>query len=100
MLGGFAAAKANGGFAALVVSLILVLISKRALRSADARDRPLLRLAQRIVTLRGTRYTDADLTGADFTGTFLTQADMRRAVLAEAVWNENRLPVLFDDDNA
>jgi uncharacterized protein YjbI with pentapeptide repeats len=96
-LGGLAAGRAEGGLAAIVVSVLLVYISKRALK-LDERDRPIRRLAHRIVTHRGTRFTGADVTQATFTGTHLAQADMSGAVLAGATWEPGKGPVLFDND--
>ena len=95
-LGGLAAGRVSGGFAAVVVSLLLVVVSRRALKG-DARDLPVRRLAHRIVTHRGTRFTEADVTRADFTGTILTQTDMTRAVLADAVWEQGRGPFIIDE---
>lgn len=62
ILGGVAAGRVEGGLAAIVVSVLLVLVSKRALK-LDERDRPLHQLAHRIVTRRGTRFTGADVSG-------------------------------------
>ncbi len=68
VIGGLAAGRAHGGIAAIVVGMLLVLISKRALKN-DTRDRPMRVVAYRIVTHRGTHFTGADITRADFTGT-------------------------------
>jgi uncharacterized protein YjbI with pentapeptide repeats len=78
--------------AAIVVSVLLVLVSKRALK-LDGRDRPLHQLARRIVTRRGTRFTGADLSGADFTGTLLAQADFSHAILDGATWDVGNGPI-------
>ena len=83
VIGGLAAGRANGGIAAIVVSMLLVFLSKRAL-TFDARDRELYRLAQRIVVRRGTRFVGADLSGADFTGTDIGRADLSNATLTGA----------------
>jgi hypothetical protein len=93
-LGGLAAGRAHGGLAALVVSVMLVLVSKRALKS-DKRDRPLLRLVHRILTRRGTRFNGADLSGANFTGTVFTQADVSHAMLDGATWDVGKGPMMF-----
>ena len=55
ILGGLAAGRANGGLAALVISVSLVLISKRALRG-DHRDKSVRDLAHRIVKRWGTQF--------------------------------------------
>jgi hypothetical protein len=96
VLGGLAAGRAHGGLAAIVVSVLLVLISRRVLGS-DERDRPLLHLAHWIVTRRGTRFTGADLSGANFTGTVLTQADVSNAILAGATWDIDEGPITFEE---
>lgn len=94
-IGGLAAGRANGGIAAFVVSMLLLLTSRRALRN-DARDRPMRYLAHRIVTYRGTRFMDADLTRADFTGTKLSHSDMSSAVLRDTVWDPEQVPYVRD----
>ena len=95
VIGGLAAGRAHGGIAAIVVSMLLVFISKRALK-ADERDRPMRYVAHRIVTHRGTRFTGADVTRADFTGTTLTHSDMSEAVLEDSVWDPGKGPTTFD----
>jgi hypothetical protein len=90
-IGGLAAGRANGGIAAIVVGMLLVLISKRALAN-DARDRPMRYLAHRIATHRGTRFMDADLTRADFTGTKLSHSDMSSAVFRDTIWEPGQVP--------
>ncbi|MFW2336175.1 pentapeptide repeat-containing protein [Ilumatobacter sp.] len=91
--GGIAAGRVNGGIAAIVVSVLLVSIAKRALAN-DQRDRVLRRLAHRIITNRGTRFGGADLRRADFTGTALSQCDMSEADLTDAVWDNGKGPVI------
>jgi hypothetical protein len=92
-LGGLATGRAHGGLAALVVTVMLVLVSKRALKS-DKRDRPLLRLVHRILTRHGTRFTGADLSGANFTGTVFTQTDVSHAMLDGATWDVGKDPMM------
>jgi hypothetical protein len=99
VLGGLAAGRANGGLAAVVVSLLLVLVSKRALK-LDERDRPLWQLAARIVTRRGTRFSGADVSGADFTGTLLADSDVSHATLDGAVWDSGRGPATYRPDDS
>ncbi len=94
LLGGLAAGRAHGGLAAVVVSVLLVLISKRAL-SADPRYQPLRKIAHRIVSRRGTRFSGADLTGVDFTGSHLLQSDVEGAMLDGAIWDEGMGPFLL-----
>jgi uncharacterized protein YjbI with pentapeptide repeats len=67
--------------------------------AADKRDRPIRRLAHRIVARRGTIFAEADLTGADFTGTLLTQSDMSHAVPSDATWDPGGGPIIFEDDS-
>lgn len=95
---GVLAGRFEGALAAVVISLLLAFVSRRALK-ADGRDRPIRRLAQRILTRRGTRFANADVTEANFTGTLLTQSDMTRAVLSGAIWEPGSEPVTFDEEN-
>jgi uncharacterized protein YjbI with pentapeptide repeats len=75
----------------------LVVISKRAVRG-DPRDRTLRRLAHRLVRRWGTRFVEADLTGADFTGTDASRCDVRGATLVDVTWDlEHALPVDMPD---
>jgi hypothetical protein len=86
--GAVSAGRVEGGAAAIVVSVTLVLVSRRAL-ALDERDLLLRRLAHRIVTRRGTRFTGADLTGADFTATLIAHSDITQATL-DGVTRESR----------
>lgn len=97
LIGGIVAGRADGGIGGIVVSILLVFISNRAL-SLDSRDRPILRLSHRIVAARGTRFTGADLTTADFTGTSLANSDMTNAVLSGTNWDPAKGPITIDDD--
>lgn len=97
LVGGLAAGRANGGLAAIVVSLVLAFISKRALK-LDERDRPLHKLANWIVTRRGTRFTRADLSGADFTDTLLNRAEVSHAILDGVIWESETAPPIGDGD--
>ena len=65
--GGLAAGRVNGGFAAIVVTVVLVLIAKRAL-AADDRDLLGRRLAHRILSRYGTHFTGANLTRCQLRG--------------------------------
>ena len=56
------------------------------------RDRALLQIAHRIVSHRGTRFSGADLSSADFSGKVLTQSDVSRATLDGAVWVDGKGP--------
>ena len=91
--GGLAAGRFHGGLAAVVVTVVLMLVAKRAL-AADDRDLLSRRLAHRIMTRYGTHFTGADLTRANFGGTALAQADLSEAVLEEAVWDEGKGPLI------
>ena len=93
--GGLAAGRVNGGLAAVVVTIILMFVSKRALR-ADDRDLLSRRLAQRIMARFGTKFTGADLTRANFADTALAQADLSEAVLDGATWDKGRGPLFVD----
>ena len=95
VIGGLAAGRVNGGLAAVVVTVVLMLVAKRALK-ADDRDLLSRRLAQRIMARRGTNFTGADLTRANFAGTALTQADLSEAVLDGAVWDEGKGPLAVE----
>lgn len=85
VIGGLAAGRANGGVSAMVVSVILVLISKRALKG-DARDGPMRYIGLRIATNRGTKFADADLTRANFTGTNPIHSDLHSATTTGIIW--------------
>lgn len=80
LAGGFAAGRGGGGLAGIVVSVLLVVLAKRTLRN-DPRDSFARRLVNGIVSRRGTRFNDADLSSADFTGTKLAQSDLSGATL-------------------
>ena len=75
--------------------MLLVFISRRVLK-ADERDRPMRYVAHRIVTHRGTCFTGADVTRADFTGTTLAHSDVSEAVLEDSVWDPGKSPTAFD----
>ena len=85
LVGGLAAGRAHGGISAIAVSVILVLVSKRAL-SGDARDGPMRYLGHRIATHRGTRFMHADLTRANFTGTNPIHSDLYSANTTDTIW--------------
>ena len=95
--GGLAAGRVNGGLAAVVVTIILMFVSKRALK-ADDRDLLSRRLAQRIMARFGTKFTGADLTRANFADTVLAQADFSEAVLDGAIWDKGRGPLFIDSN--
>lgn len=95
--GGVAAGHVNGGLAAIVVSVLLVSVARRAL-TMDRRDLIVRRLAHRIITHRGTRFTGADLRRADFTGTELSQCDTSEAVLTGSVWDPGKDPIRFEEE--
>ena len=87
--GGLAAGQVRGGIAAIVVMVILVYLSKRALHM-DERDRYLRELADRIVARFGTNFAGADLSGADFTDTVPGQSDLRGAVTEGTIWGTDK----------
>lgn len=93
VLGGFASGRADGGIGGIVVALCLVYISKRALRGDD-RDRTLLDLAHGLVRRWGTRFVNADLTGADFTGAKASQCNLTGATVHDVRWDPAHPPVL------
>lgn len=80
LTGGFAAGQGGGGAAGVVVSVLLVVLAKRTLRNDD-RDTFARRLVHAIVSRRGTRFTGADISRADFSGTQLAQCDLTSAIL-------------------
>lgn len=98
VLGGLAAGRAHGGIAAIIVSMLLVYLSRRALK-LDKRDRALRKLAHRIVTRRGTRFTGADISGANFTGTLVAQVDASHATLDGATWDHGKGPHTYKADD-
>jgi hypothetical protein len=77
VLGGLASGRFEGGIAGIVVAVSLVFISKRAVRG-DQRDRTLRMFAHRLIRRWGTKFVDADLTGADFTGADASRCEERR----------------------
>ena len=91
-----AAGRAHGGLAALVISVSMVLISKRALRGDD-RDHSVRKLAHRIVDRWGTQFVRADLTGADFSGTDATRCDVADATLDGVRWEPGQAPLTVID---
>jgi hypothetical protein len=94
ILGGLASGQTGGGAGGIVVAVSLVLISKRALRG-DPRDRTLRRIAHQLVGRWGTRFVDADLTGADFTGTDASECGVRGATVDGVTWDPD-LPLPLD----
>ena len=96
ILSGLAAGRAHGGLAALVISLSMVLLSKRALRG-DGRDHSVRKLALRVVDRWGTRFVRADLTGADFSGTDATHCDVEDATLDGVRWEPGQAPLTIID---
>jgi len=68
VVGGLVAGRAGGAIGAVLVSLAMAALAKQALRD-DARDRPVERLAHRLVRRWGTRFVGADLRGANLRGT-------------------------------
>ena len=99
VVGGIAAGRVEGGAVAIVVSGLLVLISRRTLK-LDERDQVLWRLAHRIVTYRGTSFAGADLTGADFTGTLIAHSDDPHAALYGATWERGQGPATFGGETS
>lgn len=93
--GGLAAGQAQGGLAALVVSVSLVMISKRTLKF-DQRDRTTRRVAHGFVRRWGTRFDGADLTDADFSGTSAANCNVTDAVLDGVRWEPGQLPLSLD----
>jgi hypothetical protein len=97
VLGGVASGRVNGGVVGIMVAGCLVFIAKRAVFGAvqgDDRDASVRRLAQRLVRRWGTRFVDADLTGADFTGANAGRCDVRGATLLDVQWDpEHTQPV-------
>ncbi len=89
--GGLAAGRAHGGFSAVIVSVFLVALSKRALRG-DSRDGPLRYLGHRFATHRGTSFSGADVSRANFMGTNVIHSDLSSAVLDGAIWEPGQAP--------
>lgn len=98
ILGGLASGRAEGGVVGIVIAVSLVLISKRAV-NGDTRDRTLRRIAHRLVGRWGTKFIDADLTGADFTGTDAGRCGVKGATLDGVIWDPKKpLPLDLPDD--
>ena len=83
---------------AVVTNLIARVIWGRGDLAAGARGigLTLLRLTQRTVRRWGTRFVDADLTGADFTGTRADFCDMSGAGIHGVDWEPGHEPVAHD----
>jgi hypothetical protein len=94
-LGGLAAGRAHGGISAIIVSVLLVVISKRALKG-DARDGPMRHVGHRVASHRGTDFSGANLTRANFTGTMNSHTEMSNAVVEEAIWDPGQKPYRGD----
>jgi uncharacterized protein YjbI with pentapeptide repeats len=76
----------------------LAAISKQAVHG-DKRDCTVRRLAHRLVGRWGTKFADADLTGADFTGTDASRCGVKGATLDGVTWDpELPLPLDMPDD--
>jgi hypothetical protein len=98
ILGGLASGRAHGGVAGIIVAVSLVAISKRAVRG-DARDRSLRRMVRRLVGRWGTRFDDADLSGADFTGVDVSGCTVVGATVVDVIWDpDGQLPLDLPDD--
>ncbi len=68
VVGGLAAGRVQGGLAAVVVTIVLMLVAKRAL-ALDDRDLLGRKRAQRILSRYGTHFAGVDVARANFTGT-------------------------------
>lgn len=90
--GGLAAGQARGGLAALVISVSLVIISKRTLKF-DRRDRTIRRVAHSLVRRWGTRFDGADLTDADFSGPSAANCNVTGALLDGVRWEPGHFPL-------
>ena len=95
IVGGLVAGIVEGGFAATLVAVLLVIMSKRTLKGDD-RDRMLRDLTHRIVSRYGTRFTGADLSRATFAGNNLVAADMTGTVDEDTVWGAGQVPYRLD----
>jgi hypothetical protein len=84
---GLVAGRAGGGIGVIAVSVLIVVLSKRALRG-DRRDRLVVRAAQRIIRLRSTSFARADLSGADFSGANIAHCDTTGAVVEGVTWGD------------
>ena len=93
ILGGLASGQADGGVGGFVSAGSVVVFSMRAL-GGDQRDRSLGRFAHRLVGRWGTRFVDADLTGADFTGTDASRCGVKGATLDGVTWDPDQPPPL------
>jgi len=96
VLGGLATGQSDGGVAGVVVAASLAIISKRAVRG-DQRDQSLRRLGHILIRRWGTKFIDADLTGADFTGTDASRCDARGATVDNVTWDPDHPRPLHAD---
>lgn len=101
LLAGFASGTLQGGIAAFVLSVFMTVVARRAAGRSDV-DRPIEIVAHRILTLRGTRFSGADLSEANFTGTEIVHTDMRGALVEGAVWEAGKgpSPLVLDEQPA
>jgi hypothetical protein len=90
---GLVAGRAGGGIGVIVVSVVIVMLSKRALRG-DQRDRLIVRAAQRVIRLRSTSFARANLSGADFSGANIAHCDTTGALVEGVTWGNE------DEDRA
>jgi hypothetical protein len=88
---GVASGTLQGGIAAIVLSVFMTLVARRA-AGRSTRDRPIETIAHRVLTLRGTRFRGADLTGANFTGSEIIHTDMSDAIVEHVVWEQGKSP--------
>jgi hypothetical protein len=84
---GIVAGRAGGGLVVIAVSVVIVMLSKRALKG-DERDRLVIKVAQRIIHLRSTSFARADLTGANFSGTHISHCDTTGALVEGVTWRD------------
>ena len=88
---GVASGTFHGGIVVIFLSIFMTAVARRAAGRSE-RDRPIERLAYRILTMRGTRFTGADLTGANFTGTQVIHIETSGALVDGVVWEKSKGP--------
>jgi hypothetical protein len=91
VLSAIATGDIEGGLAAIALTLSVNYLARRAVRG-DARDAELKTLAYHLVHRWGTRFVDADLTGADLRGVDTDECEFTGATLDGVRWEPGHRP--------
>jgi len=95
VVGGLAAGLVGGGLGVVFVGILLTVMAKRSLE-ADASELQITIRAHDLIARHSARFTDADVSDANFTGTVVDKAGMARAMLAKARWDTGHEPLLHE----